>query len=127
HDPARTYEQLSLDCLNLVEAAPDPATQDRLLQHWARLAGRLASPASRCLSESRTAARLSWQKLDRQSGGIVNVYMPNGLALSGRRSSGAKPGCREIIERSLLYVLDGLAENVSAIEDWCRNCILGIK
>src|SRR5262245_48504392 len=48
--PARTYEQLSLDCLNLVEAARDAATQDRLLQHWARLAGRLASPASRCLT-----------------------------------------------------------------------------
>jgi hypothetical protein len=32
-----------------------------------------------------------------------------------------------MIERSPLYVLDGLAENVSAIEDWCRNCILGIK
>jgi hypothetical protein len=35
--------------------------------------------------------------------------------------------CGKIIERSPLYVLDGLAENVSAIENWCRNSILGIK
>jgi hypothetical protein len=41
------------------------------------------------------------------------------------RCQALMPG--KMIERSPLYVLDGLAENVSAIEDWCRNCILGIK
>jgi hypothetical protein len=38
---ARKYHELALDCLNLAEAAHDPATQDqmlRLAERWARLA-----------------------------------------------------------------------------------------
>jgi hypothetical protein len=38
---AQKYHELALDCLNLAEAARDPATQDqvlRLAERWARLA-----------------------------------------------------------------------------------------
>jgi hypothetical protein len=40
---AAKYHELALDCLNLAEAAHDPATQDqvlRLAERWARLADR---------------------------------------------------------------------------------------
>jgi hypothetical protein len=38
---ARKYHELALDCLNLAQAARDPATQDQVLplaERWARLA-----------------------------------------------------------------------------------------
>ena len=40
-DAAPKFHELALDCLNLAEAAHDPATQDqvlRLAERWARLA-----------------------------------------------------------------------------------------
>jgi hypothetical protein len=42
-DSIRNYHQLALDCLNLAQAARDPAIQDRILRMaelWARLADR---------------------------------------------------------------------------------------
>jgi hypothetical protein len=47
---AKKYEQLALDCVNLAEAARDPATQDRLLQ----LAGFCARLADNAQSEPDT-------------------------------------------------------------------------
>ena len=48
-DAARRYHELALDCLNLAEAAHDPATQDqvlRLAERWARLADRAEGGAN---------------------------------------------------------------------------------
>jgi hypothetical protein len=42
-DSVHNYHQLALDCLNLAEAARDPAVQDQILrmaERWARLADR---------------------------------------------------------------------------------------
>ena len=42
-DSVRKYHQFALDCLNLAEAARDPAIRDqmlRMVELWARLADR---------------------------------------------------------------------------------------
>jgi hypothetical protein len=47
-DATRKYHRLALDCLQMAEAAHDPATQDaliRLAELWARLADRAESGA----------------------------------------------------------------------------------
>ena len=43
-DAVRKYHQLALDCLNLAEAARDPATQDQMLR-LAEFCARLADGA----------------------------------------------------------------------------------
>jgi len=51
---AAKYHELALDCLNLAEAAHDPATQDqvlRLAERWARLADRPEGGADSCWAD----------------------------------------------------------------------------